>query len=524
MESHTGGTTPTLRYSNNSNNNMEHDAHHILSNQGSNNNTTFDSDGIDSNTISNSTNSDLHITASSTLTPSLSTGSVSPSPSVKESMISLETEHFRNYVKHDKYMILHKIIYFIGMGANASIYPFIVIRWRTLGLTDLQAGSIMAIAHIGNLALSPLIGSFADRSENHRKGVLLGGFLAASIFGYLLAYAFDYWTSLFLYLAMDTCVTNVWPIMDSSVYAILESTSGHTEGYGANRAFGAAGWGIWAWISGSIFDTYGLDKMFLTFLLGLLPVLPLVYRLPVEKRKATKKSASNAWKRIATVDVFIFVIVVYITAILLCICDIYRSPYLAEMGASNELLGFSITATSISEFPFFFVATWVLKRVSIPIVLLSVLLAYAVRFWYYSIITNPWLTIPAELLHGVQFALGWAASTNYVAQLLPPELSSTAQALLASVQWGLGSSTGALLGGALMDEYGGRNMFRSGAVLALIGSAIMGMSIYRKYRINQLQYIKHAVQLEEEQDDKIINEVNNDVENNRNHKISKDDE
>lgn len=379
------------------------------------------------------------------------------------------------------------------MGANASIYPFIVIRWRSIGLTDLQAGSIMAMAHMANLAISPLVGSLADRSEKHRRGVLIVGFLAACLFGFLLGYANNFWSALFMYLAMDTCVTNVWPILDSSVYAILESTTGHTEGYGANRAFGALGWGVWAWISGVIFDIHGLDKMFITFFLALLPVVPLVYRLPVEKRKATKQSATNAWKRIATLDVLIFVVVVYITAVLLNLCDVYRSPYLAEMGASNELLGFSITATSISEFPFFFVATWVLKRVSIPMVLLSVLLAYAVRFWYYSIIYDPWLTIPAELLHGVQFALGWAASTNYVAQLLPPELSSTAQALLATVQWGLGSSTGALLGGALMDEYGGRNMFRSGAVLALFGAAIMGMSIYRKYRANH-----RAVQLQDD--------------------------
>jgi hypothetical protein len=66
---------------------------------------------------------------------------------------------------------------------------------------------------------------------------------------------------------------------------------------------------------------------------------------------------------------------------------------------------------------------------------------FALRFVFYSCIgeaplESPWWTMPAELLHGFTFALGWAASTQYLANLLPAELSSSAQGLLAVTLFG----------------------------------------------------------------------------------------
>jgi MFS transporter, PPP family, 3-phenylpropionic acid transporter len=352
---------------------------------------------------------------------SISAPSPSPAaPSPSDPTTDPSTSHFRAHVQRDRYMLLHKAIYFVGMGANASIYPFLVLRFRSLGLSDLESGVIMASSHLVNLLIGPAVANFADRSEHHRRGVLLVGFTVGGLCGFALGYARTFWPAFLSCVLMDSFFTGVWPILDASVHACLEATEGHSKSYGATRAFGAAGWGIWAWCAGAIFDRYGLDAMGPTLLLALTPILPLVWFVPVEKRGATTASTFSAWRKLLTVDVLIFLVVVYITAILLCVVDVYRTPFLAELGASNELLGFSITTTSISEFPFFFVAGYFLKRLPVPAILLAVLLAYSVRMFWYSVITDPWLTIPAELLHGIQFALGWAASTTYVATLLPP--------------------------------------------------------------------------------------------------------
>ena len=240
--------------------------------------------------------------------------------------------------------------------------------------------------------------------------------------------------------------------------------------------------------------------MFPVYALALVPGACVAYFLPVEKRSSihastntssTSSSTSSSTTRtneswltpfykVFTFDAIIFFLVVYITAILLCICDVYRSPYLSSLGASNELLGIAVTMTAVTEFPMFIFCGVILRRINnTPLILLSVLVAYFFRMLYYSVLKDPWWTIPAELLHGVTFAIGWAASTQYVSLLLPPELSSTAQGLLSSIQFGLASSTGALIGGILMTNFGGRVMFQCAAVLALIGAAIMSYSMWR---------------------------------------------
>lgn len=428
------------------------------------------------------------------------------------------TEHFRIYAARDPYLLLPKAIYFAGMGAAASYYPFIVLRLRSLGLHDSQAGLIMAVAHSSAMLITPLLSNFSDRSEMHRKCVLVGSFLVGMSAALIMSQCTTFWTAMIGASLVDMSGCCLFPIVDASLLALLQASrpGGDQSSYSESRAFGAAGWGIWAWCAGAIYDRIGLSWMFPVYALALVPGACVAYFLPVEKRSvsippkiettttttptptssSTKTNTSwlTPYYQVFTFDAIIFFIVVYITAILLCICDVYRSPYLSTLGASNELLGIAVTMTAVTEFPMFLFCGVILRRINnTPLILLSVLVAYFFRMLYYSALTDPWWTIPAELLHGITFAIGWSASTEYVSLLLPPELSSTAQGLLSSIQFGLASSTGALIGGLLMTNFGGRIMFKCAAGLALVGTAIMTYSMRRtRLRIKEAEKIKSS--------------------------------
>ena len=64
--------------------------------------------------------------------------------------------------------------------------------------------------------------------------------------------------------------------------------------------------------------------------------------------------------------------------------------------------------------------------------------------------------------------------------MAPPELSSTAQGLLSSVQWGLGGGCGAILGGVIYHAEGPRVMFQFTLGLALLGAGLVGLMIWRQ--------------------------------------------
>lgn len=389
------------------------------------------------------------------------------------------TDHFRAWLKRDKYLLVYKAAYYFGMGANGAYYPFIVLRFGSIGIDGFQAGQILASSHVASLLCSPVLARFSDNSEWNRRVCLVGGAAVAAVCFNLMRWASTFWQAMLLQVVAEGALSAVWPIVDASLMACLTATEGNTARYGNSRAWGAAGWGIHAWLAGMAYDRWSMAVMFNVYLLMVLPWFPALILLPVERRGATASSNKTAWRRLATLDVLVFLVVVFITAALLLVVDHYRTPYLSTLGADNTLLGLSITMTSVSETPCFFLASAVLRKVSMPVVLLVVLITYVLRFVWYATLTDPRWTMPMELLHGAQFAFGWAASTQYVASLLPPELSSSAQGLLSAVQWGLGSAAGSLAGGYIFNELGGRALMWYCAALGVCGTAIMLVSMWR---------------------------------------------
>lgn len=64
---------------------------------------------------------------------------------------------------------------------------------------------------------------------------------------------------------------------------------------------------------------------------------------------------------------------------------------------------------------------------------------FAVRFFLYSIITNPVWVLPVEMLNGVTYALAYSAAASYAAQIAPPGAEGTLQALLGTALMGFGT-------------------------------------------------------------------------------------
>ena len=74
--------------------------------------------------------------------------------------------------------------------------------------------------------------------------------------------------------------------------------------------------------------------------------------------------------------------------------------FLLDLGADNTLLGVALLFTCVSETPFFFISSPILDKYGHFPVLFVSLAASAVRVLYYSLLVDPWWTLPVELLHG----------------------------------------------------------------------------------------------------------------------------
>ena len=66
------------------------------------------------------------------------------------------TAHFRAWAARDPFLLCHKAIYFIGMGACAAYYPFLVMRLRELGLDCPEpSGAFYAFPSIRRSSAAP---------------------------------------------------------------------------------------------------------------------------------------------------------------------------------------------------------------------------------------------------------------------------------------------------------------------------------------------------------------------------------
>ncbi|XP_012528548.1 major facilitator superfamily domain-containing protein 6 isoform X1 [Monomorium pharaonis] len=126
----------------------------------------------------------------------------------------------------------------------------------------------------------------------------------------------------------------------------------------------------------------------------------------------------------------------------------------------------------LGELPFNFVSGSVLKKLGHVNVMSLVLLIYAIRFMAYSIISNAWLFLILELLHGPSFGLCWPTMVSYGDKVTPSGTKATMQGFIGAVFEGIGVASGSFICGWLIDSYGGVTALRTFSVGALLWLSI----------------------------------------------------
>ena len=89
---------------------------------------------------------------------------------------------------------------------------------------------------------------------------------------------------------------------------------------------------------------------------------------------------------------------------------IFFCYYFLFYGGTKLLLGLCWAISCTSELPFFFFSGKLIQKITPRGALSLSIGCFVVRQGYYSLITNPWAVLPAEVLHGVTYAIFWSAS------------------------------------------------------------------------------------------------------------------
>jgi len=308
--------------------------------------------------------------------------------------------------------------------------------YRHLGICDEQIGLLGAISPAVTFLITPLWCALADQTDAH-KIIMLLTFVLSVVARYVLVFEFS--NAYFLYFLVAFCAilsAPVKPLLDSAAISLLKERSD----YGKSRLFGQLGFGVGSIVVGKmlgnkesikgIFSVHvALSIPTAIMMLSFSPKKDAVKeRRPSAKAKAAaaaaasnKKNIFEAVKKAALGDhrVIVFFLMVFIIGISSGIIENFAYVRIAEIGSMRSgedhgnAVGVCRMASSLAGGPMFYLSGVIAKRIGINSILLITIASYAIRFWIYAVIDNPWNALPAEILRGSMFALFWAASTNF---------------------------------------------------------------------------------------------------------------
>ncbi len=241
-------------------------------------------------------------------------------------------------------------------------------------------------------------------------------------------------------------------------------------------------WGTLGWIAANLALTgwrklLGPDTAFIDVfvLAGVISILLGVFAFALPRTPPAKKARDPLAFREATVlfknrSYLVFFIIAFIVATELQMYYVLTAPFLGVVGSAVGIQGANVpawmTIAQVAEiFVMTFMLPYVLPRWGVRKTLMVGIIAWPVRYFVFAFTwplyqTMPWmvwLAIASLALHGFCYVFFFVVAFIYTDMVAPPDIRSSAQALINVAVLGLGSLIGALFAGEL------KQLFTTGA-------------------------------------------------------------
>lgn len=357
--------------------------------------------------------------------------------------------------------VLLPAYYFFYIAGLASLNPFLGLYYRQRGLTGTEIGILSAIPPLVSLVAAPLWSGIADATRRH-KAVF---FLAS---GSVILTALTIYNASTLIWLIPTVAgfsffaAPIMPLIDSNTMLLLE---GRRNQYGRIRLWGTIGWAVAAPIVGWLIQHSGIAWSFYTYAILIGVSLLIALPIPMGHSQVAVPFWSGLRVLLSNRRWVFFLGMIFLIGIGAASVSTYLFIHLKNLGADEPQVGLALTLSTVSEVPMFFFSERILRRFKWRGLILIALPIYVIRLLLYSVVSSPSIILVIQLLHGLTIPTIWAAGISYVAETAPPGLSTTAQGMFAGVMNGLGSATGAYLGGVIFQNFGPVVMFRTFAVV-----------------------------------------------------------
>jgi len=359
--------------------------------------------------------------------------------------------------------------YFLYYAAMASFLPFIVLFYQQLGFSGVQIGLLTGVPPLITLFAGPFWTSVADKSRRHN--LILGvGIVSAALIILFISTLTNFMTIFIFVVLFNISFAPVASLGDSATMAMLGDQRAM---YGRVRLGGTIGWGIFAQVAGILLYRYGLIALFYVFT-GVMLINFFVSRnLSFGASEEHESIGSNVWTFLTNRRWIIFLLSAFLGGLGSISAASYLSPYLSELGANGNQIGFAFTIATVTELPVFFFGDILVKHFKPYGLFLISLVLIGLRSVLFGIVNTVFWALVIQGIGGMFFPAMWSGGVAYAYEHAPHGLKSTAQGVFGAASFGIGSAVGGLLCGVLLEQLGGRGMFMVLGIIILAGLALI---------------------------------------------------
>ena len=375
--------------------------------------------------------------------------------------------------------------WFLFLAGLGSFFPLYSLYLREIaGLSKAEVGTVLAAIPLAGMMSQSFWGALSDRS-GHRRRVLAALCMGCALALIQIGRARGFVELVLATFALSIFSSSVIPMLLALGFALLGV--GGRRVFGPIRLFGTAGFLMGLEMVTHVPALYptregliaGASPHFLVAA-GFVVLAALCGLALPESNDTTLRSRKGDLRRLFRQPRFVLLLGFAFLAHLaiqgpqqqLALILRLRGVGLSEVGNTYRLM-------LLIEMPLVFGVGWAAARLGHRGLAVLGLTSEALRWWVAGHADTLVLLRGIQALHGISVAAILLGIPMHVEQIVPKELRSSAQAVLATVGIAIGTMTSNLVFGRLLESQGSRRPLEMASLLCL-GLAVAGLVVMRE--------------------------------------------
>ena len=355
--------------------------------------------------------------------------------------------------------------YFAILG---TLLPYWALYLKDIGLSAEEIGQLSALLVASKIIAPYFWGWLADKTGQRLRLIRICTFSAGLVFA-----GFHYYHDFIWYACITLGFSFFWNASLPQFEAFtLQLLNKQIYRYNKIRLWGSIGFILAVLAIGQLLDNFSI-----TFLPDIILVMMLLnwlvaLLLPTTTPDKPPKTVKSLWQALAKLEIWAFFLVYLLLQIAHGPYYAFYSVYLHQHGYSSGLTGFFWALGVIAEIILFLFASRLLGRFNLRNLLLISLILSVIRWLMIAYLLDfiACLLI-AQVLHAASFAMAHIVAIQYLRNYFGDQLQGQAQALYASISFGIGGMIGSLYSGYYWHSLGGSTVF----AIAAAASALAGL-------------------------------------------------